>query len=85
MSRSRRHSPVFATTCCKSEKKDKRMLHSKLRAMAKVQLLKESDDYIDPMPEEAMNVWSMGKDGKGYRTISEREFCPELFEQMMRK
>lgn len=67
MSRSYKKTPIIGN-CSKgcSEKKDKNILHGRIRARARRLLQTDPENYLDPLPEEAYNVWSMTKDGKHY-------------------
>jgi len=76
MSRSVRRNPFFGNACCNSEKKDRTICNRKLRRRANhLLMVKDSDEYLLPLQEEVMNVWSMGKDGKGYHKPKPRFFC----------
>ena len=78
MSRSRKHTPIFGH-CSKgcSEKKDKKILHGKLRASVRAKLqihTVDSDLLVIPEYDELFNVWSMTKDGKSYYSIDNLNF-----------
>jgi len=70
MSRSKKHNPICAITCAKSEKQDKqiinRIIRRKIKANLKTKDLEELDEIIIPTQDEIMNKWSMAKDGKQY-------------------
>ena len=66
MSRSRRKTPIKSICGGSSEKKDKDILHGRIRARARQMLKNDPDNYLDPLPEEAYDVWGMNKDGKSY-------------------
>jgi hypothetical protein len=68
MSRSRKKTPVLGMTGCRSEKHDKRLCNRILRSWAKriIDTCQDFDNLIIPTKREAMNIWSMGKDGKHY-------------------
>lgn len=80
MSRSRKHFPSAGITTCRSEKEGKRIANRILRSMA-VTAIRKCSDYdglIVPIMREAVNVWSMGKDGKHI-------FDPKRHPALMRK
>jgi len=88
MSRSRKHTPIFAMACAKSEKFDKILMHKKIRSKSK-QILKDVDDIdpdtiIFPTKDEVMNQWDMAKDGKGYYSPY-KEGDKEWYKKGMRK
>lgn len=68
MSRSRRKTPIFGMTNCRSEYQDKRIWHGRLRAQARTKLatlvVDEFDGAVIPEVRDVSNPWSMGKDGK---------------------
>lgn len=66
MSRSTRKTKIFGH-CSKStsEKQDKRRCNRIVRRTNKARVHQQDDEHLIS-PEEAMNVWSMNKDGKGY-------------------
>ena len=70
MSRSRRKTPVFGIATAKSEKRDKKIWHSRLRSRVRTGLaavpLEQLDGYIAPVRNAVGSVWSMSKDGKRY-------------------
>jgi hypothetical protein len=78
MSRSRRKTPQMGWAA-HSEKEDKRIWHRRMRAMIRHRLCEPDLDLILlPLDNEASNVWSMGKDGKGW-------FDPIKYPDLMRK
>ncbi len=64
MSRSRRHTPIFASTTCKSDKEDKTLARRRWRKACKAALNKGSETF--PTLRDVSDVWSFGKDGKGW-------------------
>jgi hypothetical protein len=64
MSRSYRHTPIFGTTICDSEKSDKRLANRRLRR--KMNETPDEEDAVVPLKREVSNVWDFAKDGKGY-------------------
>lgn len=64
MSRSRRKTPIFGNTTCRSEKEDKKIANQQLRARVRDALITEEE--VMPAVREVSNVWSFGKDGKNY-------------------
>lgn len=70
MSRSRRKTPIFGMTNAKSEKRDKKAWHSRMRARIRTVLTamppEQLDGYVAPIEDEVGSVWSMAKDGKHY-------------------
>lgn len=65
MSRSYRKTPITGITTARSEKEDKRFCNRKWRRMVKEALYYNRE--VMPSQREAMDVWSMGKDGKRWR------------------
>lgn len=67
MSRSRRKTPIFGNTTSHSEKQDKKIWHSRLRAKERTVLSSsrppELEDKAMPEVRDASNPWSMNKDG----------------------
>lgn len=67
MSRSRRKNPIFGHTNSRSEKQDKRIGHSRLRAQERTALTSRSPGELEgtvlPEIKDASNPWSMDKDG----------------------
>lgn len=70
MSRSRRKTPILATTTCRSERQDKKLWHQRWRALERTTLASASAEALSahqPLLEnEVINVWAMGKDGHNY-------------------
>jgi hypothetical protein len=66
MSRSRRKTPIIGMAGNKSEKKDKKIWHSRMRARErdKLKSLIDPDNYITTLIQDVSNVWNMTKDGK---------------------
>ena len=84
MSRSRKRTPISGITSAKSEKWDKRACNKVIRLRAKKLLRRDNDEYLDPLPNECRNAWSMAKDGKHY--WNPKKFVQFLwYEKMMRK
>jgi hypothetical protein len=82
MSRSRRKTPICGIAGT-SEKKDKKILHGKLRTRAREMLSRDPEDYIEPQYNEVHNVWSMAKDGKMYWPKKYENWW--YYKKMMRK
>jgi len=70
MSRSRKKTPVMSTTTCDSEKEDKRIANRAERHTNKRILVANLDETKLKDRREISDVWSMGKDGKGWMDIS---------------
>jgi len=70
MSRSKRKTPIFGIATAKSERQDKHIWHSRMRARVRTQLVSTTtstfDAYLPPDENEVSSVWSMAKDGKWY-------------------
>lgn len=64
MSRSRKKTPISGITCAESEKADKKIWHSRLRAKTRI-ALKRGDEIL-PEEDDASNPYLMAKDGKNY-------------------
>lgn len=64
MSRSRKKVPITGVAVCESEKQDKRKANRKLRASVRVAIA--DDREVMPQLREVSNVWTFGKDGKGW-------------------
>jgi len=77
MSRSKRKTPVVGFTTSRSEKQEKRLINRALRRKSKVILkdVDEEENYILPIADDYMNVWSMSKDGKQRMTKHEKPDC----------
>jgi 4-aminobutyrate aminotransferase-like enzyme len=67
MTGSRRHTPIFGITGDNSEKQDKRRANRKFR---RINRTREEPIII----EEAMDVYSMAKDGKRYIKKPEKKW-----------
>jgi len=67
MSRSRRKTPIFGHTTCRSARADKRLWHQRWRARERTALANLSPDALSacmPLLEnQVSSVWSMDKDG----------------------
>ena len=70
MSNSFRKTPIFGFCTAPSEKADKKIWHSRARAVERDKLLLSSkrdyEDYITSIELDVSNNWSMSKDGKHY-------------------
>lgn len=77
MSRSRRKTPITGYTTCRSERQDKKQWHSVFRNRERALLKSASTEDLDahlPLKEnQVSNVWAMGKDGRHYCSIANRE------------
>lgn len=78
MARSYRKTPVTGITTARSEKQDKKIWHSRMRAATRTHLLSGGDPDVMPIEREVSNVWSFGKDGK-------QRFSPAKHPKLMRK
>ena len=96
MSRSRRKIPIRGHGHRLSEKEDKKQLHGIERANQRQVLTEIFKKELDPdeatfyTPDEALDVWSMSKDGKSYRHEyskfpENQEWWTEYYEKAMRK
>jgi len=67
MSRSRRKTPIFGMTSCRSERQDKVIWHGRLRARERDRLRSASPDalasHLPAQERQVSNPWTMGKDG----------------------
>ena len=77
MSRSRRKTPIIGNTTCRSERKDKKQWHSAFRSSERAILQNTSmgdlEAHLTMTENQAVNVWSMGKDGKRYYSLQEQK------------
>lgn len=64
MARSRRKNPICGITTARSEKQDKKIWHSRMRAATRTHLASGRDPDVMPIEREVSNVWSFDKDGK---------------------
>jgi hypothetical protein len=74
MSRSHKHTPVSSKTTSASEKSDKKIWHSRMRAKQRDQLAHADEHAEDLLPvavHEVSNPYSMAKDGRSYQTEAE--------------
>lgn len=96
MSRSKRKTPIHGIAFGASEKEDKKQLHGIERANQRQVLTKILKEELDPdevtfyTVDEALDVWSMSKDGKTYwnknsRFLENQEWWDEYYEKAMRK
>lgn len=73
MSRSHRHTPIFGHSSSSSEKQDKRIWHSRLRAQERTALTTrcpaELEGTVLPDVKDASNPWSMDKDGRHWWSL----------------
>jgi hypothetical protein len=76
MSRSRKHSPVSANACARSEKWDKQHANRRLRQVNRVLIKKE----VEPLKEleEVSDVWTFNKDGRTWYTRDVLSRYPEI-------
>ena len=70
MSRSKRHTKIFPSTCAESEKWYKQVANRRLRRRVAVAIRKsvrtgEEPDTL-PIADEVSDAWNGPKDGKGY-------------------
>lgn len=74
MSRSYKKTPILGYAAARSERRDKKGWHGRMRAAVREALLGEGE-----MPEvrEVSNVWSFAKDGKRYYSEEYDEFFKE--------
>lgn len=81
MSRSRRKTPIFGHTTCRSERQDKKLWHQRWRTRERKTLASASPEALDshlPLLEsQVSNVWSMGKDGHSYWPIARQVVMAE--------
>jgi hypothetical protein len=81
MSRSRRKTPIFGHTNCRSERDDKQLWHQRWRARERTALSSTSPDRLDayqPLLENQVgNVWSMGKDGHTYWSLERQKITAD--------
>jgi len=66
MSRSRRHTPISAITCCESNKPFKQQEHRRERCTVKTMLHMGYEDWQLPHPKKYGNEWASPRDGKTY-------------------
>lgn len=68
MSRSRRKTPIFGIGSLKSERQDKHIWHSRMRARIRTGIGSTVglEGYAAPTENEVGQVWTMAKDGKHY-------------------
>lgn len=70
MSRSYKHTPIIGITTATSEKEDKKIWHSAMRAaerefLAKISIETSDDDnLIAPIEDDIASTWDFAKDGK---------------------
>lgn len=68
MSRSRRKTPIFGMSTCRSERADKEIWHGRWRAHTRNSLSNvdgdASEGFLLPDRQEVSNIWTMGKDGR---------------------
>lgn len=78
MANSYRKTPVSGITTARSEKQDKKIWHSRMRAATRTHLRSGRDIDVMPVEREVSNVWSFDKDGKS-------RFDPRKHPNLMRK
>jgi len=78
MARSHRKTPICGITTAHSEKIDKKIWHSRMRARTHTHLNSGRDTDVMPITREVSNVWSFAKDGK-------QRFDPSRHPKLMRK
>lgn len=78
MARSRRKTPISGITTARSEKSDKKLWHSRMRARLRTHIMSGGDADLTPLVREVSNVWSFAKDGKS-------RFDPNKHPKLMRK
>lgn len=82
MSRSRRNTPIFGMSTCRSERQDKVLWHGRLRAQTRTAMTpRTADELLDHvLPEErhVSNVWAMAKDGRQWWPVSNQHRLARL-------
>lgn len=78
MARSHRKTPICGMTTARSEKDDKKIAHSRMRAAVHTHLMSGRDPDVMPLTREVCNVWDFAKDGK-------QRFDPARHPKLMRK
>jgi hypothetical protein len=78
MARSYRKTPIRGITTAHSEKTDKKLWHSRMRARTLTHIRSGRDLDVLPITREVSNVWSFAKDGK-------QHFDPTRHPKLMRK
>ena len=72
MSRSHKHTPIMANSSAASEKTDKKIWHSRMRARQRDELVhadREADDLLPVAVNQVSNPYSMAKDGRSYQPL----------------
>ena len=64
MARSYRKTPICGITTARSEKSDKKIWHSRMRARTRTYINSGRDLDTMPIEREVSNVWDFAKDGK---------------------
>jgi hypothetical protein len=64
MARSYRKTPICGITTARTEKGDKKIWHSRMRAATRTHIASGRDTDTMPLTREVSNVWSFAKDGK---------------------
>lgn len=81
MSRSRRKTPIFGHTTCRSERQDKKLWHQRWRSRERNALANASPEalasYLPLLENEVSNVWAMGKDGHSYWPVARQILMAE--------
>jgi hypothetical protein len=70
VSRSRRKTPKFGNTTCRSERQDKKLWHQRWRTSERMALASATPEalsaHLPLLENQVSSVWSMGKDGRSY-------------------
>lgn len=78
MARSYRKTPICGITTARSEKSDKKIWHSRMRARTLTHIRSGRDLDVMPLVREVSNVWDFAKDGR-------QRFDPRRHPKLMRK
>ena len=82
MSRSRRKTPITSHTTCRSERQDKKQWHSIFRSRERVALksatIENLEAHLPLIENQVIDEWSMGKDGRIYRSLKYRMELAEI-------
>ncbi len=78
MARSRRKTPIYGFTSCDSEKQDKKIWHSRMRAHERDALATaDLDAHLTTKKNQVSSTWEMDKDGRHYWPLKEQEATAE--------
>ena len=81
MSRSRRKTPITGHTTCRSERQDKKLWHQRWRTRERSTLasssLEDLTAHLPVLENQVSNVWSMGKDGHSYWSLTRQAAMAE--------